>query len=340
MTFLRKLFTRIIFLTLLVGIGGGYYFYQWMNKPVFLSQSSIEISIKQGSSIRGMARQIQDAGVDMNPWLFEILARTSTINSMINKGNNNYLKAGTYDIRASETPLDIFHKLRDGKVLLANISIIEGWTFRQMRNAIDAHPALKHDTTGISDKALLEKIGSQFQQAEGLFFPDTYLFTKGSSDLDVYKNAHKSLLTHLETAWQTRDKDLPYKDSYQALTMASIIEKETGQASERGMIASVFVNRLKVGMLLQTDPTVIYGMGERFNGNIRKADLQTDTAYNTYTRTGLPPTPIALPGKDSLNAALHPEPSNAYYFVARGNGTSHFSNSLEEHNRAVNKYQR
>jgi UPF0755 protein len=332
MAFIKKLFTTLIFFALVIALGGGYYFYQWTEQPIALSQPKIELTIKPGSSIRSAARQVAQVGVDMNPWLFEALVRTTP--------KIGHIKAGTYEVKTQETPNDILKKLLDGKVVLANLSIIEGWTFKQMRNVIDAHPALKHDTTGLSDTALLEKIGSQFTFAEGLFFPDTYLFTKGSSDIVVYKNAHKALLEHLDAAWQARDQDLPYKDSYQALTMASIIEKETGQASERGMIASVFVNRLKVGMMLQTDPTVIYGMGDRFKGNIRKTDLQTDTPYNTYTRAGLPPTPIALPGKDSLKAAMHPEPSNAFYFVARGNGTSHFSNSLDEHNRAVNKFQR
>lgn len=209
-----------------------------------------------------------------------------------------------------------------------------------MRNAIDAHPAIRHDTIGLSNRDLLIKIGSKYQHPEGLFFPDTYLFAKNSSDIQVYQQAHQAMLNRLDEVWKNRAPNLPYKEPYQVLVMASIIEKETGQASERGMIASVFVNRLRSGMLLQTDPTVIYGMGDQFQGNIRKRDLTTDTPYNTYTRAGLPPTPIALPGLDALKAAVNPEPSNAYYFVARGNGTSQFSENLNEHNKAVNKYQR
>lgn len=335
MTFLRKIIYFLFLLGLLVGVGGGYFFLQWKDAPILPigdQTARVEFTIKSGSHIRSAARQIAQAGIAIEPWLFEALARST--------GKAQALKAGTYELRASETPQDVLNKIVEGKVLLANLSIIEGWSFKQMRQAIDAHPAIRHDTLGMTDKALLEKITDQYTHPEGLFFPDTYLFTKGSSDIEVYKNAHKALLTHLTSQWNNREANLPYQTPYQALVMASIIEKETGQASERGMIASVFVNRLKVGMLLQTDPTVIYGMGEKFKGNIRKTDLQTDTPYNTYTRSGLPPTPIALPGKDSLKAALHPEPSNAYYFVARGNGTSHFSASLEEHNRAVNKFQR
>jgi UPF0755 protein len=209
-----------------------------------------------------------------------------------------------------------------------------------MRAVIDAHPALRHETRELSDAQILERLGAQERHPEGLFFPDTYLFARGSSDLDLYRRAYDSMRKRLDDAWAARAPNLPYKSPYEALIIASIVEKETGQASERPMIASVFVNRLRKGMLLQTDPTVIYGMGLAFDGNIRKRDLQTDTPYNTYTRVGLPPTPIALPGAGSLMAALAPASSDALYFVARGDGTSQFSNSLPEHNRAVNQYQR
>lgn len=282
--------------------------------------------------MRSAARQLVDAGVPIQPYFFEILARVT--------GRAASLKAGSFELMPQETPQQLLRKIVEGKFSLSNLSIIEGWSFRQMRNAIDAHTAIRHDTTGLSDQDLLKKIGSQYSHPEGLFFPDTYLFAKNSSDIQVYQQAHQAMLNKLDEAWNKRATNLPYKDAYQALIMASIIEKETGQASERGMIASVFVNRLRSGMLLQTDPTVIYGMGDKFQGNIRKRDLTTDTPYNTYARAGLPPTPIALPGIDAIKAALNPEPSNAYYFVARGNGTSHFSENLNDHNKAVNKYQR
>ena len=209
-----------------------------------------------------------------------------------------------------------------------------------MRQAMAAHKGLKHDTAELSDVALMAKISPEYKAPEGLFFPDTYLFAKGASDLQIFKQAHTMLMTHLREAWDKRDPALPYKTPYEALTMASIVEKETGQKSERAMIAGVFVNRLKIGMLLQTDPSVIYGMGNKYEGKIRKRDLETDTPYNTYTRAGLPPTPIALPGVQSLTAALAPAKTGALYFVARGNGTSQFSDNLPDHNRAVNQFQR
>lgn len=268
----------------------------------------------------------------MNPMLLGLLARIT--------GKAARLKAGHYELKPGTTPLALIDQLVRGEFAQESIAIIEGWTFKQMRQAIAAHPALKHDTAGLSDKELIARIAPDYNAPEGLFFPDTYLFAKGSSELQIYKQAHAVMMKRLNEAWEKRVPSLPYKSPYEALIMASIIEKETGDRSERNMIASVFVNRLRQGMLLQTDPTVIYGMGEKFKGNIRKRDLETDTPYNTYTRAGLPPTPIALPGAESIAAALNPAKSDALYFVSRGNGTSEFSNNLADHNRAVNKYQR
>ena len=305
----------------------------WANRPILAKgEPPIEFAIKSGSSVRSSAEQIAAAGVPLNPGLFHLLARLS--------GKGARLKAGNYELKPGTTPLALIDQLVRGEFAQESIAIIEGWTFRQMRQAIDAHPRIRHDTAGLSDKELLAKITTDYKFPEGLFFPDTYLFAKNSSDLQIYRQAHALLLKRLEAAWNNRAPGMPYKSPYEALIMASIIEKETGQKSERNMIAAVFVNRLKLGMLLQTDPTVIYGMGERFQGNIRKKDLETDTAYNTYMRTGLPPTPIALPGAESLAAALNPAAADALYFVSRGNGTSEFSNNLTDHNRAVNKYQR
>ncbi|OWW22968.1 endolytic transglycosylase MltG, partial [Noviherbaspirillum denitrificans] len=292
----------------------------------------IEFEVKPGSSVRSTADQIAAAGVPLNPDLFHLLARFS--------GKGARLKAGNYELKPGTTPTTLIDQLVRGEFAQESLAIIEGWTFKQMRQAIDAHPKIKHETAGLSDKDLLAKITTDYKYPEGLFFPDTYLFAKGASDLQIYRQAHTLLQKRLEEAWNNRAPSVPYKSAYEALIMASIIEKETGQKSERNMIAAVFVNRLKRGMLLQTDPTVIYGMGERFQGNIRKKDLETDTPYNTYTRAGLPPTPIALPGAESLAAALNPAASDVLYFVSRGNGTSEFSNNLADHNRAVNKYQR
>jgi UPF0755 protein len=327
---LIKKFLLIIILLALGFAGGGYF---WAHAPIIASGSpSIEFSIKPGSSVKSSATQIVEAGVPMNSFMFSTLARLN--------GKGARMKAGNYELKPGTTPLELIEQLVRGEFAQESISIIEGWTFKQMRQAIAEHPALKHDTASLTDQELLAKIAPNYSVPEGLFFPDTYLFAKGASDLQIYKQAHALLLKRLDDAWASRDPSMPYKSPYEVLVMASIIEKETGQKSERGMIAGVFTNRLKLGMLLQTDPTVIYGMGDKFQGNIRKRDLETDTPYNTYTHAGLPPTPIALPGAQALAAAANPDKTDALYFVSRGNGTSEFSNNLVDHNRAVNKYQR
>jgi UPF0755 protein len=325
-----KKFLAVILVISLLAAAAIFY---WADQPITnAGQPAIAFIVKPGSGVRGTAQQIAAAGVPVQPILFEIVARAS--------GKSAKFKAGSYELKPGTTPNRLIDQLVRGEFAQESLVIIEGWTFRQMREAIAAHNALKHDTGALTEAELLAKLGVDFKKAEGLFYPDTYLFAKGSSDLQVYKQAHSLLTKHLNEAWAKRDQSLPYKTPYEALIMASIIEKETGQKSEREMIAAVFVNRLKLGMLLQTDPTVIYGMGEQFDGNIRKRDLQADTPYNTYTRAGLPPTPIALPGAASLAAALNPAHIDALYFVSRGNGSSHFSSNLNDHNNAVNKYQR
>jgi UPF0755 protein len=324
--------TKTLALGVLVAAAAAGGFAWWSQQPIVGEGDSIPFTIIKGSGAHAAGQQIAEAGVPIQPLLFNLLARFS--------GKSGKLKAGSYELKPGTTPQRLIDQLVRGEFAQESLTIIEGWTFRQMRQAIAAHKGLKHDTVGLSDSELMAKLGSAYKQPEGLFFPDTYLFAKGSSELQIYKQAHVALLQHLDTAWEQRAADLPYTDKYQALTMASIVEKETGQKSERAMIAAVFVNRLKLGMMLQTDPTVIYGLGEKFDGNIRKKDLETDTPYNTYTRNGLPPTPIALPGVQSLGAALAPAKTTALYFVARGNGTSHFSDNLTDHNRAVNQYQR
>jgi UPF0755 protein len=231
-------------------------------------------------------------------------------------------------------------KLRAGEVLRERLTIVEGITFSEMRAVLAASADLRQDSAAMTPVQLLQAIGASEPHPEGLFAPDTYLYDPGSSDLDVWRRAYRAQKAALQEAWESRAADLPYRSPYEALIMASIIEKETGQAGERPMIGGVFVNRLKRGMLLQTDPTIIYGLGERFDGNLRKRDLVTDGPYNSYTRAGLPPTPIALPGRAAIDAALKPAATEALYFVARGDGTSQFSTSLDAHNRAVDKYQR
>ncbi|MES2264950.1 MAG: endolytic transglycosylase MltG [Pseudomonadota bacterium] len=328
MAFIKK--TIVVGILAAAAACGG--FAWWSNEPILNNDPPIEFTISPGSGAHAAGQEIADAGVPIQPLLFNLLARFT--------GKSGKLKAGAYELKPGTTPLRLIDQLVRGEFAQEQLTIIEGWTFKQMRQAIGAHKSLKHDTANLNDKELMARITSDYKAPEGLFFPDTYLFAKGSSELQIFRQAHALLVAKLGDAWEKRDADLPYKNPYEALTMASIVEKETGQKSERGMIAGVFVNRLRLGMMLQTDPTVIYGMGDRYEGKIRKKDLETDTPYNTYTRTGLPPTPIALPGVQSLTAALSPAKTGALYFVSRGNGTSQFSDNLPDHNRAVNQYQR
>lgn len=292
----------------------------------------VQFSLKQGSGLRSASRQLQAAGVVDSAWRFELLARVS--------GAENRIQAGNYEITAGISPYALLQKVTIGDHRQDKLTIVEGWSFAQLRAAIDAHPALRHDLAGLGEAEVAQRLGVAPTAPEGLFFPDTYFFASGTSDVAVLQRANRTLQTQLNALWAARDADLPLETPYEALILASIVEKETGQAGERNMIAAVFVNRLRLGMKLQTDPTVIYGLGTGFDGDLRKRDLLADTPYNTYTRTGLPPTPIAMPGLAALNAALHPAASKALYFVARGDGSSKFSDSLVEHERAVTKYQR
>ena len=328
-----KLLKTLLLLAMLLGLAAAAGIVFWARQPILApDQAAIDFAVAPGSGVHSTVGQIARQGVPVNPLLLEVLTRVT--------GKGTRLKAGSYQLKPGTTPLRLISQLVRGEFAQESLVIIEGWTFRQMRQAIAQHPALKHDSAAWSDDELLAKVTTDFTLPEGLFFPDTYQFGKGVSDLKIYRQAHAAMLKRLNDAWQQRDLSLPYKTPYEALTMASIVEKETGQKSERGMIAGVFVNRLKNGMLLQTDPTVIYGMGEKYLGVIHKRDLETDTPFNTYTRAGLPPSPICLPGKAALKAALMPDKTDALYFVARGNGSSEFSNNLPDHNRAVARYQR
>ena len=327
------LFRKLIVTGVIVAIAAGGGFQWWSRQPITPAGApEIPFAIAQGSGVAGATQQMATAGVPVNPFLFGVLARVT--------GKAGRIKAGSYELKPATTPRRLLTQLVRGEFAQESLTIIEGWTFRQMRQAIDAAPNLKHETAQLSDQELLAKVDPGYKAPEGLFFPDTYLFAKGASDLSIYKQAHEMMMKRLKAAWEKRDPGLPYTDPYQALIMASLVEKETGQKNERAMIAGVFVNRLKAGMMLQTDPTVIYGMGDKYDGKIHKKDLETDTPYNTYTRAGLPPTPIALPGVQSLAAATAPARTEALYFVSRGDGTSHFSVNLNEHNKAVNQYQR
>lgn len=327
-----RLIKRLLLLLLLAAVSvaaiGGY----CATRPLKLATLPFEFSLKQGSSLKAAARQMQEAGVLANDWMFVWLGRAL--------GKSTQIKAGNYELQTVVTPLELLEIVTSGRVSLSELAIIEGRTFNQLRAELNANAAVRHDSAGLADAEILQRIGAAEKYAEGLFFPDTYYFASGASDLSLLKRAYQTMQKHLQQNWQARAPNLPLDSPYQALILASIVEKETGQAKDRGMVAGVFINRLRRGMLLQTDPTVIYGIGEKFDGNLRKSDLLTDTPYNTYTRKGLPPTPIASPGLASLQAALHPPATDALYFVARGDGSSEFSATLERHNRAVNRYQK
>lgn len=325
---LTKLF--LAFLLLLALAAGGMFW--WANQPLKLWTSPLDFHVANGSTLRSAIAQMRLAGLRVDPTLLTLLARFNRADTGI--------KAGSYAVSEGVTPMQLLDKLLKGKVTQGELVLVEGWTFRQWRKRMDAHPDLKHDLQGMSEAQIAERLGLDIPSLEGQLFPDTYLFDKKSSDLDLLARAYRAMQRKVSDEWEQRPNGLPYKTPYEALVMASIVEKETGRDTDRTTIAAVFLNRLRIGMPLQTDPTVIYGVGEAFDGNLRKRDLQTDTPYNTYTRPGLPPTPIAMPGQASLRAALNPAQSDALYFVARGDGSSEFSRTLDEHNKAVSRYQR
>jgi UPF0755 protein len=296
-----------------------------------LQPDSQEIIIQPKSGLKSIANQLVKQGVLNEPWRFIILAK------VLHK--ETYLQAGDYTLNRNVTPYQLLLSLNNGKSTQGSVTFIEGRTFVQMRAKLEKNDAVKQTISVLSESEILKNMGSEYAVAEGLFFPDTYYFDRNTADTVMLQRSYDAMRSKLDDAWNKRATGLPYKNSYQALIMASIVEKETGKASERPMIAGVFINRMRYGMRLQTDPTVIYGMGAQYKGNIRKKDLLTDTPYNTYTRNGLPPTPIAMPGLASIEAALHPASTKALYFVGKGDGSHAFSNNLEEHNRAVAKYQ-
>jgi UPF0755 protein len=325
---MARLRAFLLLVLLLAVAGAGYYAF----RPLPLPNTPFEFSLKSGSSLKSAARQMQQAKLLEQDVVFVWLARLL--------GKSAQIKAGNYELDHPVSPFELLEIITKGEVSQSQMSVIEGWTFKQLRAALDANADIAHDTANLSDAEILQRIGAAEAHPEGLFFPDTYYFAAGSSDLQIFKRAYRIMQQRLQETWLGREPGLPLQSPYQALILASIVEKETGTPADRAMIAGVFVNRLRKGMLLQTDPTVIYGLGEQFDGNLRKRDLLADTPYNTYTRAGLTPTPIALPGVAALQAALHPAPTDALYFVARGDGSSHFSSTLNEHNNAVNRYQK
>ena len=304
----------------------------WLNKPLTLAADSVEVSIELGTPPREIAQAWVQAGVQTSPTLLYEWFRWS--------GQSRKIRAGSYEIGPGTTPIELLNKMVRGDETLAVVRLIEGWTFQQFRAELAKADSLKPTTATLTDEQVMQALGAPGVAPEGRFHPDTYAYSKGSADLAVLKRAYRAMQKRLDAAWQERAPDSPLQSPADALVLASIVEKETGVGADRGRVAAVFVNRLRIGMPLQTDPSVIYGLGASFDGNLRKRDLLADTPYNTYTRAGLPPTPIAMPGKASLLAAVHPEPTKALYFVSRGDGSSEFSDTLADHNRAVNRYQR
>ena len=329
-----RVFTRLLMVVVLLGglaLGAGAW---WLHSPMTLNlpagSAVLDLEIEPGTRAMQVAETVVASGAQAHVQLLQLWFRVS--------GKARQIKAGSYEITPGMTPRSLLAMLVRGDQTLKSITLVEGWSFKQVRQALQKAELLAQDSMGLEPEIIMEKLGKPGVHPEGRFFPDTYTYAKGSSDLAILKRAAKAMDKRLDTAWAMRQPDTPLKSPEQALTLASIVEKETGKPSDRGQIAGVFLNRLRMGMLLQTDPSVIYGMGDKFDGNIRKRDLQFDTPYNTYTRAGLPPTPIAMPGKAALLAAVQPAPTKALYFVARGDGTSQFSATLDEHNRAVNKY--
>lgn len=327
----RKL--KLFFLLVLIGI---IFFISWfyylVNTAAELPFTPYEFSIESGSNLKSISDQLAADHLLPNAWSFILLSKML--------GYESSIKAGEYELVENISPLQLLEHLVKGDIRLNEIRFIEGWTFSQIRKALDEHQAIRHDTLNLSEQEILQLIGAYELKAEGLFFPDTYFFPRNSSDVSILKRAYQTMQNHLKAAWSSRKEMLPLKSEYEGLILASIIEKETGKESDRSIIAGVLINRLRLGMKLQVDPAVIYGIGHDFDGNLRKQDLLADQEYNTYTRSGLPPSPIAMPGLASIQAAFNPAETDALYFVAKGNGESHFSTNLKDHNRAVHKYQK
>lgn len=326
---MKWLLRAVLALMLMAGVATGAA-WLWLRSPLALAAPSVELSIEPGTNPAEVARAWVAAGVQTDArWLYQWFKLS---------GQAKLIRAGSYEVHAGVTPRELLDKMVRGDQVLEQLRLIEGWNWRQVRAALAAAPHLKLTTASLSDAEVMAALGQPGIAPEGRFFPDTYAYSRGVSDLTVLKRAHAAMQRRLAAAWGQRAADLPLKNADEALILASIVEKETGAPGDRSKVAAVFVNRLRLGMPLQTDPTVIYGLGEAYCCNLRKRDLTTDTPFNTYTRTGLPPTPIAMPGAASLQAALQPAAVKSLYFVARGDGSSEFSDDLAAHNRAVNKY--
>jgi len=321
----------IVLALALSGAGAWLEYRRFSETPIALSEGPIVVDIPRGTSLQALSQRLTDLGLLEHPWFFMALARLS--------GQSTRIQAGEYAVPDGITPTGLLELFTSGRVIQYPLTLVEGWTFRQVMEALAAEERLERAIEDPTPEAVMAQLGQAGKHPEGRFFPDTYYFTRGSSDLDILRRAYAAMERVLAEEWETRADGLPIASPYEALILASIIEKETGLAAERAEIAGVFIRRLRLGMRLQTDPTVIYGLGESFGGNLRRADLRNEHPYNTYVHAGLPPTPIALAGRAAIRAALNPADGETLYFVARGDGSHEFSVTLQEHNRAVRKYQ-
>ena len=333
---MKRLFARLLLLLILLAGAASAGVWWWLGQPLSLPPQAtagapLEVQIPAGASARGVAAAISAAGIQSPPLLLQAWFRLS--------GQSRAIKAGTYEVKAGTTPRSLLAQLVKGEQALRSLTLLEGWNFRELMVAVRASPDLTQDLEGLDGAAVMARIGYPGRHPEGRFFPDTYRMVRQATASSVLKQAAQAMEQRLAQAWAQRNPATPLTSPDEALILASIVEKETGAEADRGLVGGVFSNRLRIGMRLQTDPTVIYGLGERFDGNLRRVDLQTDTPYNSYTRAGLPPTPISMPGWASLLAAVKPADTRALYFVARGDGSSQFSASLDEHNAAVRKFQ-
>ena len=327
--FKKKIIRFILAIALTLGLLSIVYFTWSWNRH--LSQQVVTYQIAPGQTLRGLARELHEKKIIGSKLSFILLGFI--------RGDSRQLKVGEYRLQGGTSMRGLLDQVVAGEVIQYTLVLVEGWTFKQFIQALHQAPRLEATLKRMSPPQIMERLGHTGEHPEGRFFPDTYTYAAGMTDVQILQQAYRRMQTRLVQVWQGRDPHLPIQTPYQALTLASIIEKETGQRNERQTIAAVFINRLRRNMRLQTDPTVIYGMGEYFDGNLRRRDLRRDGPYNTYTRRGLPPTPIAMPGGDSLQAAVHPAASGVLFFVAKGDGSHYFSETLAEHNRAVLKYQ-
>jgi UPF0755 protein len=306
-----------------------YHIQDYIHSPISTGETVYELTIDKGASFNQVNQQLADSGVISNPFYFKLLA--------MYEEHTQDIKTGEYQFVASQTPAQVLEDLVNGKTIQHSLTIVEGKTFLDFLDTIQQHPKIKQTVTNIEQ--IKKQLGIERDNLEGLFLPDTYQFTAGTSDIEILKQSYLLLRKLLNKEWPQRDEQSYVSSPYEALILASIVEKESAVAEERTRIAGVFISRLKIGMRLQTDPTVIYGIGEDFDGNITRKHLETDTPYNTYTRYGLPPSPISLPSKAAILAVLHPEITGELFFVAKGDGSHHFSKTYEEHRAAVHKYQ-